>query len=44
MGLGLSIARDLVIAHQGRLEFESIPEEGSCFIIWLPIQPEEKSA
>ena len=37
MGLGLSIARDLVAAHQGRLEFESIPGEGSCFTIWLPI-------
>jgi len=38
MGLGLSIARDLVMAHQGRLEFESIPGEGSCFKIWLPYQ------
>ncbi len=37
MGLGLSIARDLVAAHQGRLEFESTPGEGSCFTIWLPI-------
>lgn len=42
MGLGLSIARDLVISHQGRLEFESTPEEGSCFTIWLPYPPEEK--
>jgi len=38
MGLGLSIARELVMAHQGRLEFESIPGEGSCFTIWLPDQ------
>ncbi|MBL7163026.1 MAG: HAMP domain-containing histidine kinase [Anaerolineales bacterium] len=43
MGLGLSIARDLVTAHQGRLEFESIPGEGSCFKIWLPNPPEEKT-
>ena len=42
MGLGLSIARDWVIAHQGRLEFESISGEGSSFTIWLPIPPEEK--
>lgn len=42
MGLGLSIARDLVIAHQGRLEFESIQGEGSCFTIWLPNPPKEK--
>jgi signal transduction histidine kinase len=43
MGLGLSIARDLVMAHQGRLEFESIPGDGSCFIIWLPNPLEEKT-
>jgi signal transduction histidine kinase len=38
MGLGLSIARDLVMAHQGRLEFESVQGQGSCFTIWLPTQ------
>jgi signal transduction histidine kinase len=38
MGLGLSIARDLVMAHQGRLEFESVQGQGSCFTIWLPHQ------
>ncbi len=37
MGLGLSIAHDLVTAHKGRLEFESLPGEGSSFTIWLPI-------
>ncbi len=37
MGLGLSIARDLVTAHGGRLEFESESNIGSCFIIWLPL-------
>jgi len=42
MGLGLSIARDLITAHQGRLEFESVSGEGSSFIIWLPNLPEEK--
>ncbi len=41
MGLGLNIAHDLVVAHQGRLEFESIPGIGSCFTIWLPNPPEE---
>jgi len=40
MGLGLSIARDLLTAHQGRLEFESAPGEGSCFTVWLPIPSE----
>jgi signal transduction histidine kinase len=36
MGLGLSIAHDLVIAHGGRLEVESAVGEGSEFTIWVP--------
>jgi two-component system sensor histidine kinase BaeS len=36
MGLGLSIARDLIAAHHGRLEVESVPGVGSHFTIWLP--------
>jgi len=35
MGLGLSIARDLVVAHGGRLEVESQPDKGSRFTILL---------
>ncbi|MGD8488450.1 MAG: ATP-binding protein [Anaerolineae bacterium] len=37
MGLGLSIARDLVVAHGGRLTVDSQPGQGSRFSIWLPI-------
>jgi len=36
MGLGLTIARDLVLAHNGRLEVDSEPDKGSSFTIWLP--------
>jgi len=37
MGLGLSIAHDLTIAHGGRLELDSTPGAGSTFTIWLPL-------
>jgi two-component system sensor histidine kinase BaeS len=37
MGLGLSIARDLVEAHGGSLRVESAPNEGSRFTIRLPL-------
>jgi len=36
VGLGLSIARDLIVAHNGRLEVESTPGLGSHFTLWLP--------
>ena len=37
MGLGLTIARDVVAAHGGRLELKSTPGTGCVFILWLPI-------
>jgi two-component system sensor histidine kinase BaeS len=37
MGLGLTIARDVVIAHGGRLELHSAPRQGSRFAIYLPL-------
>jgi signal transduction histidine kinase len=36
MGLGLSIALDVVVAHGGEIQLESVPGEGSDFTIWIP--------
>ena len=35
-GLGLTIAREIVGAHGGRLEVESVVGKGSAFIVTLP--------
>jgi len=36
-GLGLSIAKWIIDEHQGRIEIESIPEEGTEFVVFLPL-------
>jgi two-component system sensor histidine kinase BaeS len=42
MGLGLSIARDLIAAHGGWLELDSTPGVGSEFTISLPLSLAEE--
>src|SRR6266508_2739084 len=43
MGLGLTITRDLVVAHGGRLELESALGLGSQFTVWIPIRQKPMS-
>jgi signal transduction histidine kinase len=36
LGLGLYIAKQIILAHHGRIEVESRVGEGSCFQVFLP--------
>ena len=37
-GLGLSISYSIVQKHHGRIEAESVPGQGSCLRVWLPVR------
>jgi signal transduction histidine kinase len=37
-GLGLSIARQVIEQHQGKIEVQSVLGEGSTFTVWLPVK------
>jgi signal transduction histidine kinase len=43
-GLGLSLTRNFVELHHGRIEVQSVPGEGSCFTLYLPVNYDAATA
>ena len=43
-GLGLTIAKQLVEAHQGSISVDSVLGEGTCFYVELPLSPSVNGA
>jgi signal transduction histidine kinase len=38
-GIGLSVVKELVVAHGGEVSLRSKPGSGACFVIRLPLAP-----
>jgi len=43
-GLGLSISHDIIRRHGGDVEVESVPGDGTRFIVRLPLHEEQERA
>jgi two-component system sporulation sensor kinase C len=37
LGIGLSICKRIVDAHQGKIEVQSVEGKGTCFSVFLPV-------